>query len=211
MPISECRASVAALLLFAGFSCPAVGGSHLRAMKHPPLTAQKRHALNLLLDDADRRNDYVRFRALLAAGANPNSRQLFNESNTHTQANSTSWLMQFATLGDAQTVKALLDHGADVNARGLSRGHRPGDLDPHGSTALIDACSRGDNWDVIQLLLDHGTDINARDWGGSTPLGMAVWQSDWDECDLLLRHGARPKFLHPWQRQTLAEHSHRSI
>jgi len=181
-----------------------------RPIKRATLSPQERHKLNLLLWNADYHNDYARFRRLLALGADPNTPQYFNDK-PHKTGNSSTWLILFAALGDAPAVKALLAHGARVNARGVTcfgaMGH--GEPDPHRSTALIDACCRSDNQEVIEILLRHGADVNARDASGNTPLGMAVWQSEWEEVRLLLRHGARRELLNKWERKTLAEHTTR--
>ena len=179
-----------------------------RTMRRATVSPQERHKLNLLLWDAFGRNDYARFRRLLALGADPNTPQYFNGSR-HTTTDSSTWLILFAALGDAPTVKALLAHGARVNARGVTcfgaEGH--GEPDPRRSTALIDACCRSDNQEVIEILLRHGADVNARDASGNTPLGMAVWQREWEKVRLLLRHGARRELLHNQERMDLAEHT----
>ena len=53
--------------------------------------------------------------------------------------------------GDAATVKALLDKGADVNARFR-----------YGTTALFKAAEKG-NTEIVKLLLDHGADASVKD------------------------------------------------
>lgn len=204
---------LAALLLIvmaSAASSSAAGNTRVGPKRRPVPTAQERHRLDVLVLAAVSRNDYARFRALLAQGADPNLRQ-YREGRPRTPENSHTWLMEFSALGEASTVKALLERGARVNARGWTcfsaMGH--GEPDPRGSTALIDACCRDGNEDVIRLLLQHGADVNARDRSGNTPLGVTVWQAMWDECDLLLRHGARPSLLHSWERESLARHLRR--
>ena len=182
---------------------------HVRPKQHTALTLQEQHRLNVQLLAAayENGNNHVDFRILISKGADPNTRQ-YEDGRPHTPQDSHTWLMRFSALGEAQTVQVLLDHGAKVNARGRTcfgaEGH--GDPDPHNSTALIDACCRSDNWDVIQVLLQHGAHVNVHDNSGNTPLGMAVWQSEWDECQLLLRYGARPDLLNKWERETLYQH-----
>src|SRR5947208_14345031 len=65
--------------------------------------------------------------------------------------------------GDAKAVKALLDKGADVNAKSEI-----------GITALWIAATKGHR-DVVELLLAARADVNARDdiWY-ATPLSLAV-------------------------------------
>src|SRR5580704_12037431 len=65
--------------------------------------------------------------------------------------------------GDAKAVKALLQKGADVNAK-----------NEIGITALWIAASKGQQ-DIVEVLLEHKADVNARDgiWY-QTPLSLAV-------------------------------------
>jgi ankyrin repeat protein len=72
----------------------------------------------------------------------------------------------------------LLDHGADVQQKGLL-----------GDTPLHDAAGQG-YADAIELLLDHGADVNARSYGGGTPLHEAAQQGRLDAAATLLDRGA---------------------
>jgi ankyrin len=136
---------------------------------------------------------------LLAAGANPNAVSSTGESP----------LMAAARAGSVDIVKALLDHGADVNAREKVRGQ----------TALMWAVSQR-HPDVVRMLLERGADVRARtranpqlvytgeasgagrnraDWvmetldrGGSTALLFAARQGDVESAKLLLAAGASP-------------------
>ena len=58
------------------------------------------------------------------------------------------------------TVKALVEHGADVNSTS-------------GDTALMKAAETGET-PTLQYLLDHGADVNARDEKGQTALKRAI-------------------------------------
>jgi len=78
---------------------------------------------------------------LLAAGAIPNLVTSTGESP----------LMAAARAGRVDMVKALLEHGADVNAKENVRGQ----------TALMWAVSQR-HPDVVHLLLQHGADVRAR-------------------------------------------------
>ena len=67
-----------------------------------------------------------------------------------------------ASLGDLERVKALLENGAEVNAR---------DMD--GLTVLHHAASDG-RIDIVRLLIERGADVNAMDEEGRTPLYPAI-------------------------------------
>lgn len=136
---------------------------------------------------------------LLVAGANPNIATATGESP----------LMAAVRAGSVDIVKALLEHGADVNAAEKVRGQ----------TALMWAVSQR-HPDVVRILLDHGADVRIRtrsnpqllytgessgagrnpaDWvmetidqGGSTALMFAARQGDVESAKLLLAAGASP-------------------
>lgn len=80
---------------------------------------------------------------------------------------------------DAARVKALLEQGADVNAKS-----------PYGATALFFAADRG-NMEIMNILLDHGADVKVKDtFYGATALTWAVNKSNVDIVRLLLNKGA---------------------
>src|SRR5690242_3264635 len=56
---------------------------------------------------------------------------------------------------------------------------------------LLDAVKHGDH-SALRSLLEKKVDVNAAEPDGSTPLHWAVYQSDAEAVDLLLRAGARP-------------------
>jgi len=141
---------------------------------------------------------------LLAAGANPNIVTSSGESP----------LMAAARAGRGDIVRALLEHGADANAKENVRGQ----------TALMWAVSQR-HPDVVHMLIEHGADVRARtrsnpqlvytgeasgagrsaaDWtmatvdrGGSTPLMFAARQGDIESAKLLLAGGASPNETGP--------------
>lgn len=76
------------------------------------------------------------------------------------------------------TVTALLDNGADVNARG-----------GHYSTALQAACYKGHH-KIIELLVDKGADLNAQGGWYGNPLQAAVVGGHERLVKLLLERGA---------------------
>ena len=131
---------------------------------------------------------------LLAAHANANARLLNGET----------VLMTCARAGEPKAVKALLMHGADVNAKETA----------HDQTALMWAAAQS-HPDVVQLLVETGADIRARSRtypqtvvgvqtqragreelnytvlrGGSTPLLFAARVGDARSARVLLAAGA---------------------
>jgi ankyrin repeat protein len=60
-----------------------------------------------------------------------------------------------------RSTKALLDHGADVNARNSG-----------GLTALMIAAA-SNQAEMVSLLINSGADKNAKDENGNTALGIA--------------------------------------
>ena len=94
-----------------------------------------------------------------------------------------SWYGYWWKTATVYDVKALLDMGADVNAR---------DDDDYRGTVLMWASIYNKNPEVIELLLDNGSDINARDdYYGRTAL---MWASEYNKnpeiIKLLLDNGA---------------------
>ena len=72
-------------------------------------------------------------------------------------------LLAAARAGDATSVKALLDKGADVNAKFR-----------YGTTALFKAAEKG-HTEVVKLLLERGADANVKDtFYGATAMTWAL-------------------------------------
>ncbi len=90
-------------------------------------------------------------------------------------------LMYAVLYGDAETVRLLLQHGADANLRNQSK-----------ASALMYAV---DDPAKTRLLLEHGADANARSDEGETPLSIAA--AGRENADVvvkvLLDHGADVK------------------
>ncbi len=88
-------------------------------------------------------------------------------------------LWSAARRGDAAAVKALLDRGADVNAKSA-----------YGTTALFVAADRG-HVEVVRVLLRHKADVNAKDtFYQSTALTWAAGKGHGKVVAALLEAGA---------------------
>ena len=79
--------------------------------------------------------------------------------------------------GDRSTIKALLQRGADLNAR-----------DEDVATALMHAAADAD-LPTMKLLLEEGADVNAASKSGATALVWAL--HDVGKVTLLVEHGAK--------------------
>lgn len=106
--------------------------------------------------------------ALLVPQAQTNSKQELNDQ-----------LFEAVRKGDAAAVTALLDKGADVNAK-----YR------YGTTALFKAAERG-NAEVTKVLLDRGVDVNVKDtFYHTNAMSWALQNDHYDVVRLLLQKGA---------------------
>ena len=76
---------------------------------------------------------------------------------------------------DIDTVKALIEKGADVDAEERDSQETP----------IHEAVECG-NIDIVRLLLDHGADVNARNVCDETPLHFAAWSRSLEMVKLLL-------------------------
>jgi ankyrin repeat protein len=63
--------------------------------------------------------------------------------------------------GHQETVAALLDAGADVNAQNSNE---------HWGTTPLHAAAHANQAAIAQLLIDHGADVHAEDLNGKTPM-----------------------------------------
>lgn len=126
-------------------------------------------------------------------------------------------LVRAAWEGDARKVDALLEQGADANARGregltplmastwgssgrgdvdiaqalVARGADVNAANQHGRTALHEVAGNG-NRAFVDLLLAHGADANARTAAGQTPLMEAALNGHAGIVEALLRNRADP-------------------
>ena len=87
-----------------------------------------------------------------------------------------------AGFGNAKLIQRLLDHGADVNARG-----------PGGRSILMDLVN-SDSLPVetVTTLIERGADTNTRTKAGQTALDFAMQRGQTPIVDLLVKAGAKP-------------------
>lgn len=104
---------------------------------------------------------------------------LFPQAQTNPKQELNDQLYEAVRKGDAAAVTALLDKGADVNAKFR-----------YGTTALFKAAERG-NAEVTKVLLDRGAEVNVKDtFYQATPLSWALQNDHYNVVTLLLQKGA---------------------
>ena len=128
----------------------------------------------------------------------------------------TAQLFAAARLACEPEARALLDHGAPVNARDrngmtplakaaqaakarvmqllIERGANVGARAIDGSTPLYYA-AEADRPNAVRLLLDHGADPNIPGRSGERPLAAAAFNGEADAVALLIERGADPNAL----------------
>lgn len=102
---------------------------------------------------------------LLAAGADPNTWD-------RRRTGGDTPFLEACFRGHTNIVKAMLQHGADVNAK-----------DKYGATALHYACFKK-NCDIARLLLERRAEVNTRDCDGRSPLYDLI-RNDGREHDII--------------------------
>jgi len=108
-------------------------------------------------------------------------------------------IMEAAFAGKLDTVRLLLDHGADLSARKddgetvttLDGGHKDVAELFKDVGALVTASSKGD-LKAVQELIDKGTPVNGLDANGQSALTEAAWNGKTEIIKLLLAKGANP-------------------
>jgi ankyrin repeat protein len=91
--------------------------------------------------------------------------------------------------GTPETIKVLLDAGADVNCEAGAYG-LPFDSDFQSATPLMLAAENTRNPQVIEVLLEAGGNVHLRDITGLTALHYAAWEGTPTTARLLLDTGA---------------------
>jgi ankyrin repeat protein len=88
--------------------------------------------------------------------------------------------------GHPETVRALIEAGADVSARTTNA------LDNQPLHAAVAGSEAQARLACARQLVEEGADVNARQSGGYTPLMSAAQNGDEDLAELLLARGADP-------------------
>jgi ankyrin repeat protein len=119
-------------------------------------------------------------RELLREGIDPNTRGVHGDTVLAMVANEPG-LDFIETEGTKrlEALRALLDHGANVNGRSAA-----------GRTALMEAAKWG-NLEMVRLLVGRGADVNSTDRFGSTALMEAAGEGQLETVRYLLSQGAR--------------------
>ncbi len=119
-------------------------------------------------------------------------------------------LMHAAAFGNVETLKLLMDAGADVNARNdfdatallwaardpdkarllIARGADVNSRSKQGRTPLMMASLLHGGTPIVSLLLAKGAEVNVKDNGGYTALGLAATIGEVETMRLLLARGA---------------------
>jgi ankyrin repeat protein len=122
-------------------------------------------------------------------------------------------LMHAAAFGNLETLKLLLDAGADLNAQNnfdatallwagrdpekalllIERGANVNVQSRQGRTPLMIASLRRGGSAIVALMLAKGADVRVRSGRGGTALGLAASVGDAETIKLLLSAGADPK------------------
>jgi ankyrin repeat protein len=137
-----------------------------------PNYAQSPNLLTPLMAAAQNNHPVV-IRLLLTRGANPNA--------VSRDGNNTTALM-YAVEGDStlESVKALVEGGADVNARHGGWGY-----------SALGRAGRYNGTRVVAYLIERGADVNLAGSNGATPLAWAKHDGNDELAAILRRAGAK--------------------
>lgn len=138
--------------------------------------------LNQRLIESAEAGDTSEVLSLIRAGAGVNARSATYGDTA---------LIRASARGHADTVRALLDRGGEVDAR-----------DSAGRTALMEAASEGYT-ETVSLLIEKGATINALDKEGWTPLFWAAYSRRTDTVRFLLAKGADVNAVNKYQDTAL--------
>jgi ankyrin repeat protein len=164
------------------------GGTGIETRKEPPKTTVQLSPLEVEMLQVAAKGETARVKELLSKGVDVNMRG----------ADRNTPIMEAAYGGHLDTVKLLLDHGADLSAkkndgsdaRGLAHGQDVIDLIKNVSV-LVEAASKGDI-DGLKALIDKGTPVNGLDKFGHSALTETCFSGKTDVVKLLLEKGADP-------------------
>ena len=166
------------------------------------------------LRNAVKHKDHLQIQQLLESGTNCNLRDLpRSQSSAHISmamqalfrprsngGSEPTLLMRAIENHDTDTVRLLLDHGANPNATAQS----------NAGTPLIWAASctpeegeEPNDKRMITMLLDHGASIDYRDKKGETALMWAVLAESDQNVRALLARGANPKLVNSHNQTAL--------
>lgn len=107
-------------------------------------------------------------------------------------------LLEAVSSGNPETVKVLLDAGANVNVSMCRYGY--------GRTPLHEAAEFSKP-EIVEILLKAGADVNARDRNGYTPLRLTSrfgHPADADTARILIKAGADVNARENWGRYPFA-------
>jgi ankyrin repeat protein len=156
--------------------------------REPAQTAPQIPPLEVEMLQVAAKGDNARIKELLDKGVNVNMRG----------ADRNTPIMEATYAGHLDTVKLLLDHGADLSAK-KNDGATPAALTPNKDiielfkkvSALVDASGKGNN-EVVKELIDKGTPVNGLDQNGHSALTEACWNGKTETVKLLLDKGTNP-------------------
>jgi len=122
-------------------------------------------------------------------------------------------LKNAAQRGDVETVRGLLDQGADVNESGwganplelaayegqtevvrllLDRGADINRVEGDEVPTPLSAAAKNNKLEVVRVLVERGADVNLHREGYPSPLWWATENGNADIVEFLLKHGAEP-------------------
>ena len=120
--------------------------------------------------------------ALLAAGASAKSTDSSGYTPLHAAV---------ASKADVALLRALLEAGADVNARTTERPDVRGANEAPPCASALHFALGLQMLDAVQLLLEAGAEVDAEDGNGVRPLAVALEEGNQALTDMLLARGAR--------------------
>ena len=122
----------------------------------------------IALSDAVRTGNIEDVKKLLAAGADVNAKDMYEDTP----------LYEAVKLGYKGIAELLLANGANVNVK-----NNVGWVPLHMATAL-------DHNEIVELLVTNGANVDAKDDDGSTPMHYAAWYDRKEVAELVIAGGA---------------------